>query len=159
MLGTAPGNSMIADVLRENPNLPIRMEEGAYVQGKAYGRVTLKDPTSHELELLGDFRPVCTDSVCTLDFSPAQGFVLVILTRIPNPFADTTVTILNADFGRAVEQLALLLTDEERLRAGKELPRKPSKYFQALLSVPIHSLTSQHRRVKLKLLAYRPYMA
>jgi len=161
LLGAAPGNRFIVEFLQRCPELAFSLEEGATVNGRCCGRVTVKNPTEDEMQRFARARynPVRTDLGCTLDFSPDWGKVLAILTRVPNPDADTPVTILNADYGRAVEQMAALLTDEERMRTGKELPTSllESDSFQILFAVPIFDLTTENRRTKLELLAWRPH--
>lgn len=161
LLGARPGNRMIGEVLQSYPSLDISLEESwATIDGKRFGQVRVKNPSDEEIRKFARYNPVSSGSVCTLHFSPDQGTMLAILTRIRNPYSNTAVTIINTDFGRGVEQVAHLLTDEERMR-GREWPRlgpaMPDS-FQILFGIPIRSLSDDHLLVKqIEPLAWRSY--
>lgn len=160
LLGAGPGNHMISDLEKYYPDLPIRMPEvGLESSPRRCGRVTIQRPTRDEMRSFARFNPVRVQSGCTLDFHPDQGTLLAYLTRVPNPHTDNHVTVIHADFGRAIEQIAALLTDEGRMRTGKELPPDLPDSFQVLFSIPISDLTTDHRHVRLELLTWRPYPA
>ena len=87
---------------------------------------------------------------------------------MPNPYTETAVTIFNAESGRAVEQLARLVTDEERLRKaigeynaaqtarGRGVwPNPMPASFEILYAVPIDSLARGHRRASIEPLIWR----
>jgi hypothetical protein len=150
----------IADVLRHYPDLPIRLEQGGRIRVENHS-----DRQLHERELhrFARYNPLCTDSACTLEYSPDNGIALAILTRVPNPHAPgVPVTILNADFGRAVEQMARVLTEEDRIRKARELIKFEIPLpdaFQVLCAVPIRSMETEYRPVSLQLITARPYSA
>jgi hypothetical protein len=65
-----------------------------------------------------------------------QGYVFVVVTRLPNPSGEGTVTIIYSDYTRALGQVARTLTDDQRLSetgwpSGKPAPAS----FQALFVV------------------------
>jgi hypothetical protein len=161
LLGGSPGNRMIKEVLESCPHLDIWLKESwANINGRPSGVMVVKNASEHEMSRFARFNPVCTGSDCLLHFSPEQGTVLAIVTRAPSPYANSSVTIINTDFGRAVEQVAQLLTDEERM-GGREWPKlEPSMpgSFQVLYAIPIRSLSADYLLAKeLEPLAWRSY--
>jgi hypothetical protein len=165
---SAASNRMIADILRssEAKHLAFRLQAGGVsVNGRRYGRVMVKEHKDEkiradELERFAPYNPVRIGSEWQLDFSPEKGVELAILSRVRNPHAETAVTILNTDSGRAVEQIARLLTDEERMRAGVKDLKFPVPYpesFEILYAIPVGSITTDYRRAKLETLAWRTY--
>ncbi len=163
LLGTAATNRMIADILRSSSaqHLAFRLQEGgAVAEGRRYGRVIVKDPTEEEMRRFANYGLVRDGSNCALDFSPEQGRELAILSRVANPYTESAVTIINAHSGRAVEQVARLLTSEDRMRAGtKQLdwPAPTPVSFEILYAIPIGSIATDHRRAMLEPLAWRTY--
>lgn len=163
---SAASNRMIADILRssEAKHLAFRLQ-GVSVNGRRYGRVMVKQHKDEkiradELKRFAPYNPVRVGSDWQLDFSPEKGVELAILSRVRNPHAEATVTILNTDSGRAVEQIARLLTDEERMRAGVKDLKFPVPYpesFEILYAIPVGSITTDYRRAKLETLAWRTY--
>ena len=155
------GNRIITVVLEPCPHLDIWLKKSwENIDGRPSGVVVVKNTSEDELRRFARFNPVRTASECALHFSPEQGTVLAIVTRVPNPYANSAVTIINTDFGRAVEQVAQLLTDEERM-GSKEWPKLgPSMpdSFQVLYAIPIRSLSADYLLAKeLEPLAWRSY--
>jgi hypothetical protein len=163
LLGGSPGNRMIKEVLESCPRLDICLKESwDNIDGRPSGVVLVKNASEDEIGRFARFNPVRTASDCALHFSPEQGSVLAIVTRVPNPYANSAVTIINTDFGRAVEQVAQLLIDEERM-GGKEWPELWDSIpgsFQVLYAIPIRSLSADYLLAKeLEPLAWRSYGA
>jgi hypothetical protein len=163
LLGAAPGNRIIADVLRSHAcqHLAFRLiERGPDTERHTPGRLLVKNPTIEELDRLAPYSPESSSGDCTIQFRPDKGAVLAIVTRVPNLYSDTTITIINSGFSRAVEQLARFLTNEEHVRslvkqigAHETLPAS----FQVLFAMPVHSLANDHRPAQLVPLAWRIY--
>jgi hypothetical protein len=155
LFGDARNNRFIADVLRHYPDLPIRLEPG--------GRVTVDNPADSEMHHFARFQPLTTDSSCTLRYSRQEEIALAILTRVPNPHAPyLPVTILNADFSRALAQMARVLTDEHRMQNARQLIKFKIPLpgaFQVLCAVPIPSIETAYRPVSLHFLTARTYSA
>jgi hypothetical protein len=87
---------------------------------------------------------------CLLDDDP-QSEVYGVVTRIPNPYRRGVVTMLSAYNTRAVEQMAAVLTDDERLRvvfeqAGLSPTDPVPESMQWLFVVPTMVATTWTRR-------------
>ena len=159
--GCSSGHRVIAEVLESNPNLDISLTEPWVVlDGKPSGQVVVKNPSEEEISRFAPFNPIVKEAECRLHFSPERGSVLVIVTRVPNPHSQSMVTIINTDFGRAIDQVVALLTDEIRMR-GKEWPkigREESKPFQLLYALNVKSLAVDYLIAKeIQPLAWREY--
>lgn len=160
LLGSSPSNHLITDVLDSGPHRGFELEERSAANGRDCSRVVVKNPSDAEKQRLRDYLAEggATDSDWTLEFNPARGKVLAILARVPNPHSDTVVTIINSDFGRAVEQIARLVTDDDRLnRLAKLIDWKSPlpTHFEILFSIPIPALSKDHRPAKIEPLAWR----
>lgn len=87
---------------------------------------------------------------CTLEFDPRTKIAPVLLTRVPNPDnAHAPVTIFNSERGKAIEKIAAVLTDDERMNREVQLhsvsqlqPPFPAA-FQVLFAVSMRSLNFQ----------------
>lgn len=162
LLGGAPGNRMIGDVLESHPELDFKLKEWCVeLDGQLFGQILVKHYDAVELSRFQRFRPEIGDSSCALHYSAERGAVLAIVTRVTNPYANSAVTIVNGDFGRAIEQLADLLTSEERMH-GKEWPSAIGfpmpESFQILFAIPIKSLSEDHLLPKqIEPIAWRIY--
>jgi len=160
LLGSGESNEHIKTALAASPKLPMKMELGAQEGHEWFGRVVFTDPTKEEktrLQNIPNLDFSFSETLGIVEFAPKNGMVLVLLTRIPSQKNGTTTTILNAEFGRAIEQLAILLTDEARMESGKELPTGLPEYFQALFAVPVDQLTPTNQVIHLERLVFRAY--
>jgi hypothetical protein len=161
LFGERTGHKMIAEVLNTQPDLEISLtERWVTLEGRTRGQVKVKNPTEEELKRFARFMPERKGAECLLHFSPQEGTVLVIVTRVPNPYSRSVVTIINADFGRAIDQVAALLTDKERMNS-KEWPKlgnSPAHSFQVLYAIPVRSFAVDYLPAKeLEPLAWREY--
>jgi len=150
LLGSAASNRFIDETLQASQGLPIHLLDRLQVNVAAptspedYARLQ-EQSTALRYELSGD-----PEHSLSLHFQ-TDVWVPVILTRIPNPHATRAcVTILNSEYGRAIEELAKALTEQEhRLQQGIDFfnirPPYPAS-FQCLCAVSIREQTGYHIR-------------
>jgi hypothetical protein len=150
LLGSAASNRFVDEALQASQGLPIHLRDRLQVSVAAptspeeYGWLQ-RQSGALRYELSGD-----TEHSLSLHFQ-TDVWVPVILTRIPNPHATRAcVTIFNSEYGRAIEELAKALTEQEhRLQQGIEFfnirPPYPAS-FQCLCAVSIREQTGYHIR-------------
>jgi hypothetical protein len=177
LLGSVGSNRLMSDILnhRSSQHLAFRLQAGGVGgNGRRFNRVTIKgtpqELTEEERQRLAPYQPVRVGANYHIDFTPDEGAELAILSRVANPYVEAAVTMFNAESGRAVEQLARLVTDEDRLykaigeynsaqvaRGHAIWPNPLPASFEILYAVPIDSLARGHRRASLEPLAWRYY--
>ena len=162
LFGSAATNEMIADVLRSPTarHLVLSLQsDGLKADGTPFSRIKIKgDLKPEELSRFEPFRPVREGSDYYIYFTPEEGTELAILTRLRSPFCETAVTIFNSVTGSAVEQIAHLFTDEERLYRGIKFHNWPipmPESFEILYAIPIGSIATEYRRALLEPLLWR----
>jgi hypothetical protein len=167
LLGDAPSNRLIKEMLATavGPSHCFKLQEnGSFVGGRRYSRIVIKDATEAELERLRfrGYTPTPDESDWTIDFSPEHGKILAVVSRTRNAYSydEAAVTIFHADFGRAVEYLASVLTIDAGVafiakQIGWGTPWPSS--FEILFSIPIAFLDMDHRRAKPEPVAWRSY--
>jgi hypothetical protein len=161
LLRSPATNRMTADILSHPSCKHLHFSLSQVVnEGRCYGRVTIKKPSDEEKERLGPYNPRYSDNYCILDYSPEQGIALAILSRVRNPYADTAVTIFNADTGRSVEYMARFVLDETRMMLARKQFNWPAiipESFEVLFAIPIGQIRKDFLPVKLTALAWRTY--
>ena len=134
-------------------------EGGATIENFRYGRIVIQNPTDKEMKQLAEFKPIKEGSECHVNFSPQEGTDLAILSRIRSPHADTAITLLMTESGRAVYQLARMLVDDARMKTlfaqlGWQGNTVPSS-FEILFSIPVSDVALDHRISLLQPLIWR----
>jgi hypothetical protein len=145
LLGTAPANTAIRNVLdRYSSDFSMQLKPTAVFDGKRTCRVTLVNPDEAERQQFNKYKikfvPSEDPSRWMLETYPEERKALVILTRVPNWQAEdeipNPITMIEADYSRAIFQMAALLADKDRLggetRGKDEWPDNLPPYFQAL---------------------------
>ncbi len=166
LLGNLRTNSFMRNILESSygEHLDYRVDP------EGFGKITIRKVREQEKEVLGRHCKSCIretqgENLLLESASEANRDVFGIVTRIPNPYDNEgAVTIISSDHTRAVEQIAHMLTSENRLSGANAQANWPADEpmpacFQCLFAVRLGPVNMDTEAKPAVLLAMRSYQS
>lgn len=159
LLGNLRTNSFMRNILESacGEHLDYRLEP------EGFGRIVVRNPHQREKELLAKKGRARDDSLVLESAPEANQDVFGVVTRIPNPYDNEgAVTLISSDHTRVVEQIAHMLTSENRLssagaQAGWPTDEPMPACFQCLFTVRLGPVNMDTEAKPAVLLTTRSY--
>jgi hypothetical protein len=125
---------------------------------KTAGLIEIENPTDDERPILREHNVRADDGHWYLRDDSTKR-VFCVISRIPNPWEDGVVTMIACEWSRATEEIARMLTSEERMNQSFKQPKAPKdaderlpQYFQAIFAIRLDPVNRDGRAHKPQLL-------